>query len=122
VCPGAPSWCARSGALDDEYFTSRKLYPNVDAYSKLIYGALGLPVAMSPMMFATGRTRGWIAQWLEMVEDPEQKIAGPRQIYAATATASTCRSTREGRLLSRRPPGAPPTCAANAFAPSSWGA
>jgi citrate synthase len=68
-------------ALDDEYFTSRKLYPNVDFYSGLIYEALGLPVAMFPVMFAIGRTSGWIGQWLEMVQDPEQKIARPRQIY-----------------------------------------
>jgi citrate synthase len=68
-------------ALDDEYFTSRKLYPNVDFYSGLIYEALGLPVSMFPVMFAIGRTSGWIAQWLEMVNDPEQKIARPRQIY-----------------------------------------
>jgi citrate synthase len=68
-------------ALDDEYFTQRKLYPNVDFYSGLIYEALGLPVAMFPVMFAIGRTAGWIAQWLEMVEDSEQKIARPRQIY-----------------------------------------
>ncbi len=68
-------------ALDDKYFTSRKLYPNVDFYSGLIYEALGLPVAMFPVMFAIGRTSGWIAQWLEMVEDSEQKIARPRQIY-----------------------------------------
>jgi citrate synthase len=68
-------------ALDDDYFTSRKLYPNVDFYSGLIYEALGLPVAMFPVMFAIGRTSGWIAQWLEMVEDTEQKIARPRQIY-----------------------------------------
>jgi citrate synthase len=68
-------------ALDDDYFTSRKLYPNVDFYSGLIYEALGLPVAMFPVMFAIGRTSGWIAQWLEMVQDPEQKISRPRQIY-----------------------------------------
>jgi len=68
-------------ALDDEYFTQRKLYPNVDFYSGLIYEALGLPVAMFPVMFAIGRTSGWIAQWLEMVQDSEQKIARPRQIY-----------------------------------------
>jgi len=68
-------------ALDDEYFTQRKLYPNVDFYSGLIYEALGLPVAMFPVMFAIGRTSGWIAQWKEMVEDAEQKIARPRQIY-----------------------------------------
>jgi citrate synthase len=68
-------------ALDDDYFTSRKLYPNVDFYSGLIYESLGLPVAMFPVMFAIGRTSGWIAQWLEMVNDSEQKIARPRQIY-----------------------------------------
>ena len=68
-------------ALDDDYFTSRKLYPNVDFYSGLIYEALGLPVAMFPVMFAIGRTSGWIAQWKEMVHDSEQKIARPRQIY-----------------------------------------
>ncbi len=68
-------------ALDDDYFTQRKLYPNVDFYSGLIYEALGLPVAMFPVMFAIGRTSGWIAQWLEMIEDSEQKIARPRQIY-----------------------------------------
>jgi citrate synthase len=68
-------------ALEDDYFVSRKLYPNVDFYSGLIYEALGLPVSMFPVMFAIGRTSGWIAQWLEMVQDSEQKIARPRQIY-----------------------------------------
>ena len=68
-------------ALDDDYFTSRKLYPNVDFYSGLFYEALNLPVSMFPVMFAIGRTSGWIAQWLEMVNDSEQKIARPRQIY-----------------------------------------
>jgi citrate synthase len=68
-------------ALEDEYFIDRKLYPNVDFYSGLIYEALGMPVAMFPVMFAIPRTSGWIAQWLEMVQDPEQKIARPRQIY-----------------------------------------
>ncbi len=68
-------------ALDDDYFTSRKLYPNVDFYSGLLYEALRLPTAMFPVMFAIGRTSGWIAQWLEMIQDPEQKIARPRQIY-----------------------------------------
>jgi citrate synthase len=68
-------------ALEDDYFISRKLYPNVDFYSGLIYQAMGLPVAMFPVMFAIGRTSGWIAQWREMVEDPEQKISRPRQIY-----------------------------------------
>jgi citrate synthase len=68
-------------ALEDDYFISRKLYPNVDFYSGLIYEALGLPVSMFPVMFAIPRTSGWIAQWLEMVQDKEQKIARPRQIY-----------------------------------------
>ncbi|MGC9221387.1 MAG: citrate synthase [Solirubrobacteraceae bacterium] len=68
-------------ALEDDYFVSRKLYPNVDFYSGLIYEALGLPVEMFPVMFAIGRTSGWIAQWLEMIQDPEQKIARPRQVY-----------------------------------------
>jgi citrate synthase len=68
-------------ALEDEYFTSRKLYPNVDFYSGMIYEALGMPVEMFPVLFAIGRTSGWIAQWLEMIDDEEQKIARPRQIY-----------------------------------------
>ncbi|HEY5319128.1 MAG TPA: citrate synthase [Solirubrobacteraceae bacterium] len=68
-------------ALEDDYFISRKLYPNVDFYSGLIYEALGMPVEMFPVLFAIGRTSGWIAQWLEMIQDPEQKIARPRQIY-----------------------------------------
>ena len=68
-------------ALEDDYFVSRKLYPNVDFYSGLIYEALGMPTAMFPVMFAIPRTSGWIAQWLEMVQDDEQKIARPRQVY-----------------------------------------
>jgi citrate synthase len=68
-------------ALDDEYFTSRKLYPNVDFYSGLIYEALRLPPEMFTVMFAIPRTSGWMSQWLEMVDDSEQKIARPRQIY-----------------------------------------
>jgi citrate synthase len=68
-------------ALEDDYFISRKLYPNVDFYSGLIYEALGMPVEMFPALFAIGRTSGWIAQWLEMIDDKEQKIARPRQIY-----------------------------------------
>jgi citrate synthase len=68
-------------ALEDEYFVKRKLYPNVDFYSGLIYEALGMPVGMFPVLFAIGRTSGWIAQWLEMIDDSEQKIARPRQIY-----------------------------------------
>jgi citrate synthase len=73
-------------ALEDEYFVQRKLYPNVDFYSGLIYEALGLPMDMFPVMFAIPRTSGWIAQWLEMVQDKEQKIARPRQIYTGERT------------------------------------
>src|SRR5438270_11757216 len=68
-------------ALNEEYFVERKLYPNVDFYSGIIYEALGMPVVMFPVLFAIGRTAGWISQWLEMIDDPEQKIARPRQIY-----------------------------------------
>jgi citrate synthase len=68
-------------ALEDQYFIDRKLYPNVDFYSGIIYEALGMPVEMFPVLFAIGRTSGWIAQWLEMIDDPEQKISRPRQIY-----------------------------------------
>jgi citrate synthase len=68
-------------ALDDEFFTSRKLYPNVDFYSGLIYEALGIPTDMFTVIFAIPRTSGWVAQWMEMTEDPEKKIARPRQIY-----------------------------------------
>ncbi|HWD64932.1 MAG TPA: citrate synthase [Solirubrobacteraceae bacterium] len=73
-------------ALEDSYFIDRKLYPNVDFYSGLIYEALGMPVEMFPVLFAIGRTSGWIAQWLEMIDDPEQKIARPRQIYTGRRT------------------------------------
>ena len=71
-------------ALEDEYFIDRKLYPNVDFYSGLIYEALGMPMEMFPVLFAIGRTSGWIAQWLEMIDDKEQKIARPRQIYTGS--------------------------------------
>jgi len=69
-------------ALDDDYFTERKLYPNVDFYSGLIYEALQIPSAMFTVMFAIPRTSGWVAQWLEMVRDKDTKIARPRQVYS----------------------------------------
>jgi citrate synthase len=75
-------------ALDDNYFIERKLYPNVDFYSGLIYEALNLPTDMFTVMFAIPRTSGWIAQWLEMVKDPETKIARPRQIYTGSRESS----------------------------------
>jgi citrate synthase len=68
-------------ALEDDYFVSRKLYPNVDFYTGLIYQSMGFPMTMFPVLFAIPRTSGWIAQWQEMLLDPEQKIARPRQIY-----------------------------------------
>ncbi|HEY8173785.1 MAG TPA: citrate synthase [Dehalococcoidia bacterium] len=68
-------------ALEDDYFVQRKLYPNVDFYSGIIYQALGFPVEMFPVLFAIPRTAGWVAQWREMITDSEQKIARPRQIY-----------------------------------------
>jgi citrate synthase len=72
-------------ALEDPYFVERKLYPNVDFYSGLIYEALGLPVGMFPVLFAIPRTAGWLAQWMEGIVDPEQKIARPRQLYVGAA-------------------------------------
>ncbi len=68
-------------ALEDDYFVSRKLYPNVDFYSGIIYQAMGFPVDMFPVLFAIPRVAGWLAQWLEMLQDSEQKIARPRQVY-----------------------------------------
>jgi len=68
-------------ALSDDYFTKRKLYPNVDFYSGLIYQSMGLPMDMFPVLFAIPRTSGWIAQWEEMLNDPEQKLARPKQVY-----------------------------------------
>jgi citrate synthase len=68
-------------ALEDEYFVERKLYPNVDFYSGLIYRAMGFPTNMFPVLFALGRLPGWIAHWSEMMDDPRTKIGRPRQIY-----------------------------------------
>jgi len=68
-------------ALEDDYFVSRKLYPNVDFYSGIVQRALGIPVAMFTCIFSLARTVGWIAQWNEMIADPEQKIGRPRQLF-----------------------------------------
>ena len=75
-------------ALEDDYFVSRKLYPNVDFYSGLIYKAMGYPTDFFTVLFALGRLPGWIAQWDEMLNDPEQKIARPRQLYVGAAERS----------------------------------
>ena len=68
-------------ALEDDYFIKRKLYPNVDYYSGIVQKALGIPVAMFTGIFALARTVGWVAQWQEMITDPEYKIGRPRQLY-----------------------------------------
>jgi citrate synthase len=68
-------------ALEDDYFVERRLYPNVDFYSGIIYQAMGLPMDVFPVLFAIGRTPGWLAQWAEMLDDPDQRIHRPRQIY-----------------------------------------
>ena len=73
-------------ALEDEYFVKRKLYPNVDFYSGIIYQAMRFPVDMFPVMFAIPRTSGWLAQWVELLEDEDQKIARPRQVYLGART------------------------------------
>lgn len=72
-------------ALSDDYFVKRKLYPNVDFYSGLIYQSMGLPMDMFPVLFAIPRTSGWIAQWEEMLNDPDQKLARPKQLYLGLA-------------------------------------
>ena len=69
-------------ALEDEYFVEKKLYPNVDFYSGIIYRAMGIPTSMFTVLFAVARTVGWVAQWNEMIEDPTQKIGRPRQLYS----------------------------------------
>ena len=84
-------------ALEDEYFVTRRLYPNVDFYTGLIYQSMGFPVTMFPVLFAIPRTSGWIAQWEEMLLDPEQKISRPRQVYLGTRSAQL-HSDRSSRL------------------------
>jgi len=71
-------------ALEDEYFVERKLYPNVDFYSGLILEAIGFPTSMFTVLFAVARTVGWVAQWIEMIEDPSQRIGRPRQLYTGS--------------------------------------
>jgi len=73
-------------ALEDEYFIEKKLYPNVDFYSGIIFQAMGIPVTMFTCLFALARTVGWISQWREMIEDPQQKIGRPRQLYTGATT------------------------------------
>jgi citrate synthase len=68
-------------ALNDDYFVEKKLFPNVDFYSGIILSAIGFPTSMFTALFALARTVGWVAQWNEMIEDPDQKIGRPRQLY-----------------------------------------
>ena len=75
-------------ALSDDYFVERKLYPNVDFYTGLIYKAMGFPTRMFTVLFALGRLPGWIAQWREMMADPQTKIGRPRQIYTGATERS----------------------------------
>jgi len=89
-------------ALEDDYFVSRKLYPNVDFYSGLIYQAMKFPVAMFPVLFAIPRTSGWLAQWEEMLLDPEQKIARPRQIYVGEGTRDVPTAATEAAARTTR--------------------
>src|SRR6195256_259425 len=96
-------------ALADDYFIKHRLYPNVDFYSGIIYSAIGFPVEMFPVLFAVGRTPGWLAQWQEGLLDPEQKIARPRQVYTGPAerhlpgvTAPTLTLPQRGREESRQ--------------------
>merc|ERR1712087_116651 len=72
-------------ALSDEYFVKRRLFPNVDFYSGIVLKALGIPRAMYTVLFAVGRTIGWISHWKEMIEDPKQRIGRPRQLYLGKA-------------------------------------
>ena len=72
-------------ALQDDYFIEKKLYPNIDFYSGITLRAMGFPMSMFTVLFAVARTVGWIAQWKEMIEDPEQKIGRPRQLYIGPA-------------------------------------
>ncbi len=83
-------------ALEDEYFISRKLYPNVDFYSGIIYQAMGFPVEMFTSLFAIGRTPGWLAQWEEGLLDPDQKISRPRQVYVGEPLRHLARQGRPG--------------------------
>ncbi|HET7688449.1 MAG TPA: citrate/2-methylcitrate synthase, partial [Candidatus Macondimonas sp.] len=83
-------------ALNDDYFKEKKLYPNVDFYSGIIYKALGLQTNMFTVMFAIARTVGWVAHWIEMTNDPEQRIGRPRQIYTGAAQRDYIETSQRG--------------------------
>ncbi len=96
-------------ALEDEYFVTRKLYPNVDFYSGIIYQSMGFPVEMFPVLFAIPRTAGWVAQWQEMLLDPEQKIARPRQLYLGEGKRDYAPMGKRGAKAGLALPAAPGT-------------
>jgi citrate synthase len=90
-------------ALTDDYFVERKLYPNVDFYSGIIYRAMGIPTEMFTVMFALGRLPGWIAQWREMLKDPKNRINRPRQIYTGATEREYVR-IEDRRAVEERTP------------------
>ena len=104
-------------ALKDEYFVSRKLYPNVDFYSGIIYSALGIPRSMFTVMFAIARTAGWVAHWQEMVSDPQMRIGRPRQLYTGPTQRDYRRSTSADRAGARERSCAADRCFAAARRP-----
>jgi citrate synthase len=83
-------------ALNDKYFVDRKLYPNVDFYSGIILKAMGFPTSMFTALFAVSRTVGWVSQWQEMMEDPEQRIGRPRQVYTGAPRRDYVAKDRRG--------------------------
>ena len=83
-------------ALSDDYFVSRKLYPNVDFYSGIILKAMGIPTSMFTVLFAVARTVGWVSQWKELIEDPSQRIGRPRQIYTGAAARNFVPADKRG--------------------------
>jgi len=87
-------------ALEDDYFISKKLYPNVDFYSGIIFKAMGIPTSLFTVLFAVARTVGWVAQWNEMIEDPSQKIGRPRQLYIGATERKYTRLHKRGRAVS----------------------
>jgi Citrate synthase, C-terminal domain len=93
-------------ALNDEYFVSRKLYPNVDFYSGIVQSALDIPVSLFTGIFAMARTVGWIAQWNEMIADPEQKI-GVRASCSSVRRAATCQASTSADSASSSPESGP---------------
>ena len=109
-------------ALEDDYFVTRKLYPNVDFYSGLIMKALGIPINMFTAIFALARTVGWLAHWKEMIEDPDQRITRPRQLYVGPAERRATSPSRIGaRTVRSRSFRTVPRCPASAASSADSG-